>query len=42
MQRYIWSKLNNLQVGKFAEYFVKMELAMYGFLVYCTEVDDRE
>ena len=42
MPRYIWSKLNNLQVGKFAEYFVKMELAMYGFLVYCTEVDDRE
>jgi hypothetical protein len=41
MPRYIWSKLNNLQVGKFAEYFVKMELAMYGFLVYCTEVDDR-
>jgi hypothetical protein len=41
MQRYIWSKLNNQQVGKFAEYFVKMELAMYGFQVYCTEVDDR-
>jgi len=41
MHRYIWSKLNNQQVGKFAEYFVKMELAMYGFQVYCTEVDDR-
>jgi hypothetical protein len=41
MQRYIWSKLNNQQIGKFAEYFVKMELAMYGFQVYCTEVDDR-
>jgi hypothetical protein len=41
MQRYIWSKLTNQQVGKFAEFFVKMELAMYGFQVYCTEVDDR-
>ena len=41
MQRYIWSKLNKQQVGAFAEYFVKMELTMYGFQVYGTEVDDR-
>jgi outer membrane protein assembly factor BamE (lipoprotein component of BamABCDE complex) len=34
MQRYIWSKLNNQQVGKFAEYFVKMELAMYEFQIF--------
>ena len=41
MQRYVWSRLNNQQVGKYTEYFVKMELTMYGFEVYTTEVDDR-
>ena len=41
MERYVWSHLNDLQVGKYTEYFVKMELTMYGFEVYTTEVDDR-
>ena len=41
MSRYIWSALNTQQVGAYAEYFVKMELTMYGFQVYSTEVDDR-
>jgi hypothetical protein len=41
MQRNLWSKLNKQQVGTYAEYFVKMELTMYGFQVYGTEVDDR-
>lgn len=41
MQRYIWSRLNNQQVGAYTEYFVKMELTMFGFQVYGTEVDDR-
>jgi hypothetical protein len=36
-----WSDLNNQQVGAYAEYFVKMEMTMYGFQVYGTEVDDR-
>lgn len=39
--RYNWNKLNRQQVGAFSEYFVKMELTMYGFQVYTTEVDDR-
>ncbi|MDP2769507.1 MAG: hypothetical protein Q8O81_06700 [Giesbergeria sp.] len=39
--RYQWSALNNQQVGAYTEYFVKMELTMYGFQVYSTEVDDR-
>jgi len=30
-----------LQVGKYAEYFVKMEFTLYGFEVYTAEVDDR-
>lgn len=41
MARYQWKALNKQQVGAFAEYFVKMELTMYGFEVYSTEVDDR-
>ena len=41
MQRFIWSRLNKQQVGAYTEYFVKMELTMYGFQVYGTEVDDR-
>lgn len=41
MQRYQWSHLNNQQVGAYTEYFVKMELTMFGFQVYSTEVDDR-
>lgn len=41
MGRYVWSRLNNQQVGSYTEYFVKMELTMFGFQVYGTEVDDR-
>jgi hypothetical protein len=41
MERFIWSRLNKQQVGAYVEYFVKMELTMYGFQVYSTEVDDR-
>lgn len=40
-RRYQWSRLNKQQVGAYAEYFVKMELTMYGFQVYEPEVDDR-
>ena len=39
--RYDWQILTRQQVGAFAEYFVKMELTMFGFQVYSTEVDDR-
>jgi len=41
MNRYNWSRLNHLQVGKYAEYFVKMEFTLWGFDVYSSEVDDR-
>ena len=41
MTRYNWSRLNHLQVGRFAEYFVKMEFALHGFEVFTSEVDDR-
>ncbi len=41
LERYKWSALTNQQVGAYVEYFVKMELTMFGFHVYGTEVDDR-
>jgi len=36
-----WDKLNHLQIGKYAEYFVKMEFTKAGFDVYTAEVDDK-
>jgi hypothetical protein len=41
MARYSWSLLNHLQLGRYAEYFVKMEFTLFGFDVYTSEVDDR-
>lgn len=41
MPKYEWDKLNNLQIGAYAEYVVKMEFAMYGFEVYSSDVDDH-
>jgi hypothetical protein len=40
-EKYNWARLNHLQVGRYAEYFVKMECVLYGFDVYSAEVDDR-
>ena len=39
--RYAWSRLNPLQLGRWAEHFVKMEFALLGFEVYTSDVDDR-
>ena len=36
-----WSKLNHLQLGRYAEYYAKMEFASYGLEVYTSEVDDH-
>lgn len=36
-----WSELNNLQLGRYGEYFAKMEFASYGLDVYTSEVDDH-
>lgn len=36
-----WSKLNSLQLGRYAEYYAKMEFASYGLDVYTSEVDDH-
>ena len=36
-----WSKLSHLQLGRYAEYYAKMEFASYGFEIYSSEVDDH-
>jgi hypothetical protein len=41
LERYNWSRLNSLQLGRYAEYFVKMEFTLFGFDIYSSEVDDR-
>jgi hypothetical protein len=41
MPNYTWSKLSPLQLGKYAEYYTKMEFTSYGFEVYTSEVDDH-
>jgi hypothetical protein len=41
VEKYRWSLLTNLQIGKYAEYFVKMEFTLHRFDVYTSEVDDK-
>jgi hypothetical protein len=41
MEKYDWHRLNHLQVGRYAEYFAKMEFTLFGFDVYTVEVDNR-
>lgn len=36
-----WNDLSPLQLGRYAEYFAKMEFASYGLKVYTPEVDDH-
>jgi hypothetical protein len=36
-----WSKLNRIQLGKYAEYLVKTEFLKHGIDVYSAEVDDK-
>ena len=36
-----WSELSHLQLGRYAEYYAKMEFSSYGYDVYTSEVDDH-
>ncbi|RBI67944.1 DUF4365 domain-containing protein [Roseovarius sp. TE539] len=36
-----WSRLSHLQIGRYAEYFTKMQFTLLGLDVYSAEVDDR-
>jgi len=36
-----WFQLNSLQLGRYGEYYAKMEFASYGMDVYTSEVDDH-
>lgn len=40
-QKHQWSRLTKQQVGRYAEYYVKMEFTLHGFDVYSAEVDDK-
>lgn len=40
-QTYKWSELSKQQLGRYAEYFVKMEFTLHEFDVYTAEVDDK-
>jgi hypothetical protein len=39
--KHLWSRLNRLQLGRYAEYVVKMELVLRGCDVFTSEVDDH-
>lgn len=39
--KYLWSRLNRGQLGRYAEYYVKMEFVLHGCDVYSAEVDCR-
>lgn len=41
MPNLVWSRLNRMQLGRYAEYYAKMEFASYGFDIYTSEVDDH-
>jgi hypothetical protein len=41
LEKYDWKHLNHLQVGRYAEYFAKMEFTLFGFDVYTVEVDHQ-
>lgn len=41
LDRHDWNRLNHIQLGRYAEYLVKMECALRGLDVYTAEVDDK-
>lgn len=41
MHRTNWKDLSSMQIGRYGEYFAKMEFTSYGFDVYTSEVDDH-
>jgi len=41
MNKFEWDRLSHLQLGRYAEYFVKMEFTLAGFDVYTSEVDQK-
>lgn len=41
MERHDWTRLSRQQLGRYAEYYAKMEFSLYGFDIYSNEVDDK-
>jgi len=40
-ERHNWTRLNRIQLGKYAEYLAKMEFVLHGCDVFTSEVDDH-
>ena len=40
-KKYDWEKLNPMHLGRYSEYFAKMEFAMLSFDIYEPEMDDK-
>lgn len=40
MPDYNWSHLTTVQLGRYAEYYAKMEFTSYGLVVFSSEIDD--
>ncbi len=40
MEKYNWSQLHRMRLGRYAEYFAKMEFTQFNFDVYTSEVDN--
>ena len=40
-EKHAWDRLNTMQLGRYAEYFVKMEFVLRGCDVFTSEVDDH-
>lgn len=41
MEKYNWERLSSQQLGKYAEYFTKMEFTLFGWDIYSPEIDDK-
>lgn len=41
MEEFKWSQLNSRQLGRYAEYFVKMQFTLHGIDIYTPEIDDK-
>jgi hypothetical protein len=41
LYNYEWSRLNPLQLGRFADLYFKMQFGLHGFGVYSAKVDER-
>lgn len=41
MEKHDWTRLSRQQLGRYAEYYAKMEFSLYGYDIYSNEIDDK-